>query len=120
MKEDEIRSAIKEMNQETLADALTIVLAAEYLPTSSAIAMNKLEFFNFAQAIQYLKETYDFTELDTFTTEADLVYVQTGERRILLTDRMKAESSINSNNKKEQKDHSLFDTESERFSHLEL
>jgi hypothetical protein len=41
---------------------------------------------NFAQAVLFLKENYNFAELELFSTEADLVYVSSGARRILLTD----------------------------------
>ena len=33
-----------------------------------------------------MKKKYKFQELEAFSTEADLVYVNTGDRRILLTD----------------------------------
>jgi hypothetical protein len=43
-------------------------------------------FDNFAQVISWLKSKYDFQELRAFYTEADLVYVNTGDRKVLLSD----------------------------------
>ena len=45
---------------------------------------------NFAQAILDLQKKYKFPELQLFTTEADLVYVQAGDRRVLLTEKQEA------------------------------
>lgn len=88
MKEEEIRSAIEGVSREALADALAIVLAEGSAPSQAAAGMTKPDLSNFAQAVMYLKKNYGFEELDLFTTEADLVYVQAGDRRVLLTDRM--------------------------------
>ena len=88
MKAEEIRSALDEVTRETLADALSLVLAEGDAPNQSIAGMNRPELKNFAQAVMYLKENYDFNELDYLTTEADLVYVETGGRRVLLTERM--------------------------------
>jgi hypothetical protein len=88
VKKEEIRAAINDIPQEILADALALFLDRENIPNQSVTDMGKPELVNFAQAIQYLKKNYDFEELDYFTSEADLVYVHTGERRILLTDKM--------------------------------
>jgi hypothetical protein len=112
MKEEEIRSAIEGMTRETVADALAIFLAEENVPSDLSSAKIKPDFSNFAQAIQYLQQEYNFLELDLFTTEADLVYVQTGDRKILLT---KYTESSN-----EKKDHVLEKENTGRFSHLEL
>ena len=87
MKAEEIRSALDEISQETLADALAIIMAEGNSPSQAVAGMDKPELANFAQAIIYLKKNYDFEELEHFTTEADLVYVNAGDRRILLTDR---------------------------------
>jgi len=88
MKSDEIRAALDEASKETLADALSILLAQGKAPSQAAAGVNKPEFSNFAQAVIFLKKNYDFQELDYFSTEADLVYVNAGDRRFLLTDRM--------------------------------
>ena len=90
MKAEEIRSALEEVSKETLADALSIVFAEGKSPDQSVAGMDKPKLDNFAQAVMYLKKNYDFEELDYFSTEADLVYVNAGDRRILLTDRMNA------------------------------
>ncbi len=136
MREEEIRSALDGTTRETLADALAIVLAEGNAPAASAAGMNKPELANFAEAVQFLKKQYDFAELDKFTTEADLVYVQAGDRRVLLTDRMngvsrpmsssslssgqaEAGTSSASSQKKEDK-HQAPENEGGRFSHLEL
>jgi hypothetical protein len=88
MKIEEIRSALEEMPPETLADALAIFLTEGKNPSNAIAGMDKPELANFAQAVMYLKKNYDFEEMDYFTTEADLVYVNVGDRRVLLTDRM--------------------------------
>jgi len=85
---EEIRSALEDTPPETLADALAIVLAEGKTPSMPVAGMDKPELSNFAQAIMYLKKNYDFEELERFSTEADLVYVNAGDRRILLTDKM--------------------------------
>jgi len=90
MKADEIRAAVKDISQETLADALAIALAEGGAPTQAVAGMDKPELANFAQAVAYLKKNYGFEELEYFSTEADLVYVNAGDRRVLLTDRMNA------------------------------
>lgn len=95
MKPEEIRAALEEVSQETLADALSILLTESKTPSQSVAGMDKPPLANFAQAVIYLKKNYDFEELDYFNTEADLVYVNAGDRRILLTDRMSAVSSGN-------------------------
>lgn len=82
-----IRDILSNYPQETLADALSIFLGEGSNGTASGSASANREFKNFAQAILHLKKTTSFAELDLFTTEADLVYVQAGDRRILLTDR---------------------------------
>ncbi len=83
---EEIRTSLSEIPQETLADALALFLSGDDVETGSA-AHNHPEFQNFAQAVSYLKKNFSFEELDKFTTEADLVYVQTTDRKILLTNR---------------------------------
>jgi hypothetical protein len=75
------------MEKETLADALALLLAQGGAPREPVAGGSRPELANFAQAVLYLKKNYDFEELDLFSTEADLVYVQTADRRILLTDR---------------------------------
>jgi len=91
MKVEEIRAALEGTSTETLADALAIVLAEGKQPSSASAGMDKPELSNFAQAIAYLKKNYGFEELEHFTSEADLVYVNAGDRRVLLTDRMNAQ-----------------------------
>jgi hypothetical protein len=85
MKAEEIRSALEEVSPETVADALAIVLAEGKAPSQAVAGMNIPELANFAQAIMYLKKNFGFEELGYFDTEADLVYVNAGDRRILLT-----------------------------------
>jgi hypothetical protein len=97
MKIEEIRSALENTSPETLADALAIVLTEGKSPSQAIAGMDKPELANFAQAIMYLKKNYDFEEMDYFTTEADLVYVNAGDRRILLTDRMSVQSASEGN-----------------------
>lgn len=87
-KKEEIRAALGGISQEILADSLALLLSEGKAPEQPIAGMNKPEWTNFAQAVLYLKKNYQFDELDYFTTEADLVYVNAGDRKILLTDRM--------------------------------
>ena len=86
MKEEEIRTAIDGMNETTLKDTLALLLS-ESTSVQTTVQTAQPDYANFAQALLALKKKYKFPELTLFTTEADLVYVQTGDRRILLTDR---------------------------------
>jgi hypothetical protein len=88
MKIEEIRATLEGASAETLADALAIVLAEGKAPSVPVAGTDRPELSNFAQAVMYLKKNYDFEELEHFSTEADLVYVNAGDRRILLTDKM--------------------------------
>jgi len=126
MKIEEIRSALENVTRETLADALSIVLAESKTPPQAVAGIDAPELANFAQAVIYLKKNYNFSELDNFTTEADLVYVETGGRRILLTDRMNMsagddESDISGSRvKKEFVNESPISSDGGRFSNLEI
>lgn len=93
MKEDEIRSAIHTMPKETLVDTLALFLAQGNSSEQLVSAAAKPELANFSQAIHYLRKNYEFAELEKFSTEADLVYIHTGDRKVLLTDR--ADSVLN-------------------------
>ena len=86
-REEQIRAAISGMDCEVLKDTLAILLAENR--TSAPEQRNELrgDFQNFAQVILELKRKYKFPELNYFSTEADLVYVQAGDRRVLLTDK---------------------------------
>lgn len=120
MKPEEIRSAIDNLSIEQMKDVLSIVLA-EAKPSSQVIAgKDNPELVNFAQAIIFLKQNYDFEELDYFNTEADLVYVNTGDRRILLTDREKKEQSESTYKEKPTSDKANPMTNDGRFSQLEI
>jgi len=92
MKAEEVRAALQDVSPEILADALAIVFTEGKGPSQAVAGMDKPELANFAQAILYLKKNYDFEELEHFSTEADLVYVNSGDRRVLLTDRMNVSS----------------------------
>ena len=82
---DELSAAVRHMDEEAVRNALIEVLS---LPDAGVqpIPGQKREFANFAQAVEYMKNEYAFEELDAFTTEADLVYVQAGNRKVLLTE----------------------------------
>ncbi len=94
-REEQIRKAVDDLDEAVAKDALALLLAgtgadAERnggFKTRTAETVPGTNFANFAQAIGWLKSKYAFQELEAFTTEADLVYVQTGDRRILLTDK---------------------------------
>lgn len=86
-KEEEIRASIANIDTEVLKDTLAILLAKDTITPTIATSEIRNNYKNFAQAILDLKNKYKFPELDFFTTEADLVYVQAGDRRVLLTDK---------------------------------
>lgn len=85
MREEEIKSALEDMDRTTVLEALALLLAEGGEPPREA-EKDIPGFSNLAQALQYLKKNYDFEELPLFSTEADLVYVEVSGRRILLTD----------------------------------
>lgn len=82
---EELSAAVRHMDEGAVRNALIEVLS---LPDAGMhpIPGQKREFANFAQAVEYMKNEYAFEELDAFTTEADLVYVQAGNRKVLLTE----------------------------------
>lgn len=82
---EELSAAVRHMDEGAVRNALIEVLS---LPDAGMhpIHGQKREFANFAQAVEYMKNEYAFEELDAFTTEADLVYVQAGNRKVLLTE----------------------------------
>jgi len=86
--EEKIRASINEMDEDIVKDTLAILLSKNSAPISeSQNVTQKTDYKNFAQAILDLKRKYKFQELDLFSTEADLVYVNAGDRKILLTDK---------------------------------
>lgn len=84
-KEEEIRSSIDKMEPEILKDTLSILLSNNISNNNQNFETSIAQYKNFAQLILDMKKQYNFHELDLFSTEADLVYIQTGNRRILLT-----------------------------------
>ena len=86
-KEEEIRASIEDIDSEVLKDTLAILLSKNNSTQTVTKNESPANYQNFAQAILDLKRKYKFPELNNFTTEADLVYVQAGDRRILLTDK---------------------------------
>lgn len=136
---EKIRSVLDQMDSETVKDALALFLADSKKDTQSFISSNVPKFANFAQAVLYLKKTYSFNELSHFTTEADLVYVQAGDRKVLLTDKDTASimqerqrnisqsaANVSANTESGSKDETMENafepdySSSGRFSHLEL
>lgn len=88
-KEEQIRSAINNLDDSTAKDALALLLSGGVTTqktTSQTAGIPDKQFANFAQAINWLKSKYKFQELSVFSTEADLVYVNTGDRKVLITD----------------------------------
>ena len=107
-KEEQIRATIDGMDIDILKDTLAILLAGNNASVPAKSSELRGDFQNFAQAILELKRKYKFPELDYFSTEADLVYVQAGDRRILLTDKsvtpprnVEKPASAEANNKQE-------------------
>ena len=100
--EEQIRKAVDGLDENTAKDALALLLAGkgtEHGRNGNSIgraadAAHGGDLANFAQAIGWLKSKYNFQELEAFTTEADLVYVKAGDRRILLTDRNAPAASV--------------------------
>lgn len=92
-KEEQIRTTINEVDSEVLKDTLAILLTENRTSAPEQRTGLRGDFQNFAQAILELKRKYKFPELSRFSTEADLVYVQAGDRRILLTDKTAAPES---------------------------
>lgn len=84
-KEEEIRSSIDKMEPEILKDTLSILLSNNISNNNQNFETSIAQYKNFAQLILDMKKQYNFHELDLFSTEADLVYIQAGDRRILLT-----------------------------------
>lgn len=90
---EKIRAAISNLDDSVAKDTLALLLAEKEVQgtkkgkdTVNQIPNDKTAFDNFAQAINFLKAKYKFQELSLFSTEADLVYVNTGDRKVLLTD----------------------------------
>ena len=88
MTEEHIMAVLEDTDAGLVREALALFLAEDaQTPSLESDHLRETpEFGNFAQAIMFLKKNYAFAELDLFSTEADLVYVSTGSRRILLTD----------------------------------
>ena len=102
-KEEQIRTAIDNLDEQTAKDALALLLAGntaglkrpEFTSSTEIDSISgSMKFANFSQAILWLKSKYKFQELDAFSTEADLVYVNTGDRKILLTDTSVKEKQV--------------------------
>lgn len=89
-KEEKIRSTINEIDTEILKDTLAILLSKNNTVQNKPMTETTSAYKNFAQAILDLQKKYKFPELQLFTTEADLVYVQAGDRRVLLTEKQEA------------------------------
>ncbi len=125
-KKEEIRAALQNSSPEIVMDALALLLADGSGPSQESAKGSIPELSNFAQAIHFFKKNYDFPELDYFTTEADLVYITTSDRKILITDKTTAYSSASpsSNNNIEETVNKESKAEGDnnigRFSHLEL
>jgi hypothetical protein len=82
MSEEEIKAVLDDLDDTLVREAFALLLAeGREEPPAAALP----GFANFAQAVLFLKENYNFAELELFSTEADLVYVAPGARKILLT-----------------------------------
>lgn len=100
---EQIRGVVNELEEDFAKDILSVLLsqsnegsvydksasraASQQGGASGLKSTDSVDFANFAQAITYLKSRFKFKELSRFSTEADLVYVDTGDRKVLLTDR---------------------------------
>lgn len=135
-KQEQIRASIENMNDSLVKDALSIILSKESAQPATIKNEISSNYKNFAQAILSLKNKYKFPELDYFSVEADLVYVNAGDRRVLLTDKNTVlpnpqphteqhdfvpEKSDNSENKDSiENAFEPLKTNENRFSHLEF
>lgn len=131
-KEEQIRASIENIDSEILKDTLAILLSQNIESQQTQQTSISNNYSNFAQAIINLKKNYKFPELNFFTTEADLVYVQAGDRRVLLTDKNtptvpseRITTSANEHESEDIKDNmdNAFENikpNDNRFSHLEL
>ncbi|MDR2588994.1 MAG: hypothetical protein LBC67_06160 [Spirochaetales bacterium] len=84
---ENFRALFAGMDRELLADVLSLLLAERSEAPVSLPEEDVPVFQNFAGAVLFLKAKYDFEELELFTAEAGFVYVNLGERRVLLTGR---------------------------------
>ena len=124
MKEEEIKAVLLDMDDDVVREALALLLAES---GTAPAAPQPPDFINFAQAVMYLKKNYEFAELEFFSTQADLVYVAAGGRRILLGDGM-ADNAGRQSQAKSSGDDSSWGEDAVRetppargrFSHLEL
>ena len=133
-KVEQIRAAIDNLDDSIAKDTLALLLTEQErlgvtekalsLSTTPNIGTN---FDNFAQAITFLKAKYEFQELSLFMTEADLVYVNTGDRKVLLTDTSVKPREIPKSSEKEDSENpnnpeNAFESVNKngRFSNLEL
>ena len=83
MTEEQILTVLEDTDAALVREALALFLAeGDTAPPSPEIPA----FENFAEVVAFLKKNYGFPELDRFFTEAGLVYVSTGGRRVLLSD----------------------------------
>lgn len=135
-KQEQIRASIENMNDSLVKDALSIILSKESAQPATIKNEINSNYKNFAQAILSLKNKYKFPELNYFSVEADLVYVNAGDRRVLLTDKNAVLQNpqphteqhdfiLEKNDDSENKDsiENAFEplkTNENRFSHLEL
>lgn len=128
-KEEQIRASINNIDSDILKDTLAILLSKNENIVTDQREENKVQYHNFAQAIMDLKNRFDFPELNYFSTEADLVYVQAGDRKVLLTEKTDSPTPNGSNSPARPKVDSPLTEEDAfeninssdtRFSHLEL
>jgi hypothetical protein len=127
--EEYIRTVLENYDNETLKDALALLLAENVQSSNNVIQTRSnanfdSNFSNFAQAISWLKSKFKFQELDAFSTEADLVYVNTGDRKVLLTDttvkQRELQNNFTSNNRDNFEDAWENITSNKNDSHNEL
>lgn len=130
-KQEQIRASIENMNDSLVKDALSIILSKESAQPATIKNEINSNYKNFAQAILSLKNKYKFPELNYFLVEADLVYVNAGDRRVLLTDKNAVLQNPQPHTEQhdfipEKNDDSIenafepLKTNENRFSHLEL
>lgn len=125
---EKIRATISNLDDSVAKDTLALLLAEKEVQgtrkgkdTVNQIPNDKTAFDNFAQAINFLKAKYKFQELSLFSTEADLVYVNTGDRKVLLTD-TSVKPKENTRPSEQQDFENAFEplNKNGRFSNLEL
>ena len=127
---EELRSAVNNLPEEVVRDALVLSLLGSSTPSTSAEEKNlETEGFNdIFELVAYIKSTYSFPELDRLVLEGGKLLFKDGDRRIVISERNyqpsnEIQQSSASRSKKDSSSESITPSaanKSERFSRLEM